>query len=361
MIADALAAHAAASQREWITDRAQTVGASEIGQCARKTFFSKNEGDRVYGRTRDIDHDDRWGARVRGSVYEDCWWEPALRRAYGARLHLAGPDQTTLVDEFLSATPDGLITGLPKDALSHLGIPDIASECILVECKTADPRTRLDEAKPEHVFQVQVQLGLVRALTRFRPSYGIITYTDTSFWDEVKEFIVEFDEGVFLHARERARAIMLATRAEDIRPEGIISGGRECDLCPFTAACGKQRADRVPSAANSLPSETAATVAALAREAREAKVASSLLEQRARECEHEIRDLLAAADSKRVDHAGLRVIWSPVKGRPSYDNKAIREAAAAAGVDVEKFVTAGDPTDRLVITEVPVSAGHIAA
>jgi hypothetical protein len=38
-----------------------------------------------------------------------------------------------------------------------------------------------------------------------------------------------------------------------------------------------------------------------------------------------------------------------VKGRQGLDVKALSAAAAAAGVDVSKFETIGDPTDRLDI------------
>ena len=70
MIANALKAHAAGNKREWKTDRSQTIGASEIGMCARRVFFDKNEGDPVYGVSRDPDFEERWGARARGSAYE---------------------------------------------------------------------------------------------------------------------------------------------------------------------------------------------------------------------------------------------------------------------------------------------------
>ena len=40
MIAEALAAHAGATARVF-QDREQTVGASEVGQCARKLFWIK--------------------------------------------------------------------------------------------------------------------------------------------------------------------------------------------------------------------------------------------------------------------------------------------------------------------------------
>jgi hypothetical protein len=38
-----------------------------------------------------------------------------------------------------------------------------------------------------------------------------------------------------------------------------------------------------------------------------------------------------------------------VRGRPAFDDKGIREAAAKAGVDLAEYETVGEPTDRLVI------------
>lgn len=359
MIAAALNAYATATQRQFVQDRSQTVGASEVGKCARQVFFAKNEGDEVYGRGRNADHIDGWGARVRGTVFEDAWWYPAMRETYGDRLLYAGPDQRTLVDGFLSATPDGVVVDVPADALAHLGIDDIEGDCIAVECKSIDPRSRLDEAKPEHVFQAQAQMGLLRALTNHRPSYAVISYTDASFWDLVREFVVRFDPAVYAVAQSRARQIMTATGVQDVRPEGVIAGGRECELCAFTDACGRARADLVPEGAASIDPLMAETIADLARNAKALKSAAAAKEDEARHVEHELREMLAAAGTKRLDHEGVRIVWSPVKGRPSYDMKAIREAAEAAGVDLAQFERVGDPTDRLAITvsEIPAQAG----
>ena len=69
MIAEALAAYADATARIF-EGREHTVGASEVGQCARKLFWIKNEGDPLYAAPRDADYVDRWGARVRGSIFE---------------------------------------------------------------------------------------------------------------------------------------------------------------------------------------------------------------------------------------------------------------------------------------------------
>ena len=43
------------------------------------------------------------------------------------------------------------------------------------------------------------------------------------------------------------------------------------------------------------------------------------------------------------------ITWSKVAGRTSYDAKAIKAAAVAAGVDVEQFKPTGEASDRLVI------------
>ena len=118
----------------------------------------------------------------------------------------------------------------------------------MVECKTADPRTRLEQAKPEHVYQAQVQLGLLRELTPHRPNFALISYTDASFWDNVLEFVVAFDPAIFATARERARDIMLARSAAELSPEGWVAGGSECKYCPFTTACGRARTGKTAGA-----------------------------------------------------------------------------------------------------------------
>jgi hypothetical protein len=83
--------------------------------------------------------------------------------------------------------------------------------------------------------------------------------------------------------------------------------------------------------------------------------------QRQRAAEEDIRERLRAKGLRRVAGDDFTVVWSPVRGRPSYDMKSIREAAAKAGLDLAEYETVGDPTDRLVIRVIgpPCSAALI--
>lgn len=344
MIKQALSAYAASSARIF-ADRSQTVGASEVGHCARKVFWMKNEGDPEFGAPRDEGYVDTWGARARGSVYEDFWWEPALRATYGRNLHFAGKQQKTFTSGFLSATPDGLIADLPSDALAHLGVPDIGTDCIMTECKTADPRTNLSEAKPENVFQTQAQMGIVRDQTPWRPNYSLLTYTDASFWNEVLEFPIPFDPKIYEVAQRRAAEIMTATSAADLKPEGWIAGGRECEYCPFTKACGVQRRS-VPTQDTIPDPQFVAEITDMTRAARQLEAAGEANDARLRDLQQQIKDRLREKSVRKIPGV---VSWSPVKGRPSWDNKGIREAAANAGVDLASFEKTGEATDRLQI------------
>jgi hypothetical protein len=349
MIAEALSDHANATARIF-EDRAQSVGASEVGQCGRKVFWLKNEDDPAHSAPRDSDYVDTWGARTRGSIFEAHFWEPALRRRFGDNLLYAGADQQTLTSEFLSATPDGLLVNLPRDSLVALGIADIGPDgSLLIECKTADPRTALDKTKPEHAFQAQCQLGLVRALTKHRPDYALISYSDASFWNEGKEFVVRFDEAIFLNARARARQIMTATSGDELPPEGWIAGGHECRYCPFTRACGRQRHDVPRRATEHLDPQFVAEIADLARAIKQQESESEAASTKLRQLQHDIRERLRAHGVSRIVGDGVAVTWGAVKGRQSFDMKGIREAAAAAGIDLAQFETVGDPTDRLTI------------
>jgi hypothetical protein len=348
MIAEALTSYACSHARIF-EDRASTVGASDVGQCARKIFYMKNEGS-DFGVPRNPDFTESWGATTRGSVFEAHFLVPALRERYGDQLLFAGEQQETFALGFLSATPDALIIALELDALASLGIPNIGGDGSLVaEIKTIDPRAKLDGARLEHVYQAQVQLGLLHALTPHRPEYAVVSYTDASFWDLVYEFPIRRDPTVFATAQQRAARILTATSANELPPEGWIAGGHECGYCPFSRACGGDRA-RVPPETAELPDpQFIAEIAELARGAKQREAALEAATAAFRAAQLELKDRLRARGLRRVVGDGMTVTWSPVKGRPSFDMKAIREAATAAGIDITRFETVGESSDRLSI------------
>ena len=128
--------YAASVDKLWTHDRSNTLGASEVGQCARKIFWLKSESDSAHRVARDPDYVETWGARMRGTIFEDKFWEPALRAKFGKRLLFAGRYQKTFVSDFLSATPDGMIINLTAEERAEIGT---GADCVMVECKTADP------------------------------------------------------------------------------------------------------------------------------------------------------------------------------------------------------------------------------
>lgn len=350
MIKEALTEYATKSRtlnRTWSTDRLKTIGASEIGKCAREMYWRKIAHD---GRDADFSSRDRWGARVRGTIMEDKFWYHAMRRKFGKNLLYAGPNQVTLTDGYLSATPDALVVNQPRDALAHLGIPDIGEDrCFAAECKTIDPRVNLTQAREENAYQAQVQLGLFRTKTKHRPIVNVISYIDASFWDEVMEFPITFSDRVFDQAHARAVKIKTATDPRELKPEGWIAGGGDCEYCPFTRACGVVRRS-VPEAEVAADPQFIAEISDLSREHEQIALRierdTVLLNEKKQEIKDRLRD-------KKVRRIPKVVVWSSVKGRQSYDYVKIKQAAIDAGVDVEQFSTVGEPTDRLQVLVSP--------
>lgn len=338
MIKQALEEYANKSGRTF-EDRTKTVGASEIGQCSRKIAWTKR------GHPPDEGYHVRWGAHFRGTTIEQNFWVPAMRAKFGDNFFYAGAHQQTFVDGYLSATPDGLVCGLQKDALKDLGVDDIESDCILVECKTVDPRVNLYKEKDQNHFQVQVQVGIVRNHTQiFQPVYALISYVDASFWDECSEFPVRFDQGIYDAAQSRAKNI-LTLDPKDLKPEGWIAGGGECEYCPFVKPCGVVRRS-VPEENAAADPQFVAEISDLCRDAIDAQKAAEEATAEYLDIQQQIKDRLRAKKVRKIKGV---VTWSAQKGRKSYDNVLLKEAASAAGVDVESYSTTGEPTDRLQI------------
>ena len=345
IVSRALDAYATQSIKPFFSDRMSTVGASEIGQCIRKVFWTKNEDDAQLHAERDDEYTDGWGARMRGTVFEEQLWVPAMRKKFGKRLMYSGKSQRTFTHNYLSATPDAIVVNLTNAEKEEIGT---WRDCALFECKTLDPRAALTQAKAEHAYQVVVQMGILRATTDFRPEHAVISYADASFWSEVKEFTISFDPDIYDAAQTRAQIVMTSTDLEHIPPEGWIAGGYECRYCPFTKACGIERRN-LPFAEIDKPVDPqfAAEITDMARELKAAEREGDQFDQRVRAIQDDIKRRLREKGVRKVP--GI-VTWSEVKGRNGYDNKAIQQAALAAGVDIEQFATQGEPGDRLVVT-----------
>lgn len=342
---------AGANQRVFPKSRHRTVGASEIGQCERKIAYLKKSHDPRYVVEED-QTPESFGARSRGTTFEESYWYPAMKAHYGKDLLYAGPHQKTLTVGYLSGTPDALLIHQPKNALADLMVPDIGpSGEVVIDCKTVDPRINLSEPKPEHVFQVQVQLGLFHELTKHRPEYGVLAYYNASFWDDCEEFVIKRDPKIYSVAKTRAERILGAESAAQLAPEGWISGGQECKYCRFTKACGALRSDVPPNElVNSADRQFIEMIADLAREERALAQTIKETEQVQREYQHKIKEELREKGLRKIDDGAISVTWSSVKGRPSYNIPELKKSALAAGIDLREFETVGDPTDRLLIT-----------
>jgi hypothetical protein len=338
MIREALRDYALKTNKEFTHDRTKTVGASEIGLCERRVWFAKHTP-----RATPIRETGSWGASFRGSMIEDTVWAPAIRATYGDKVLFIGKDQRTLTSGYLSATPDGLLTD--TNPLKEFGILRGRGNCVLLESKTIDPRSILREAKAENRYQVQVQMGLVRETTKFKPNYAIISYINASFWDEVDEFIEKFDPKIYKVAKERAERIITAKSMDDMRPEGTFTGGSECQYCPFRKQC-YERLGRVPEEDNTLDKQYVAQIEDQCREIVALEDQIKALASSVEEKKYELKEDLRKKNVRRVPDV---VTWSTVKAAVRFDNKAIREAAQAAGVDVDSLKVVGEPTDRLQI------------
>jgi hypothetical protein len=329
-------------------DRSGTVGASEIGQCARQTFWRKNYG-KAKGVEQDDDYESDWGARIRGVIMEFVYWVPALRKKYGADLLFAGTEQEKLISGHLSATPDGLLINRPYDALREFGIKNINSDCITMECKTIDPRTNLVTAKETNIYQVNTQIGLFRETTKYQPEYGLLTYTDASFWSEVDEFPIQFDPMMYQAAHERATDIITAKDGRDLMPEGWVTGGKECSFCPFTKACGVERRG-VPYGQRKASPQFVAEISDRAKEHNVIKIDIERKEAELKTIQLQIKTRLKEKGIRRIPNV---VNWYEVAAPVRYQNKEIRQAFAELGGDSDDYMTIGEPSDRLVVSATP--------
>ena len=334
-------------QKVWAHDRALTVGASETFGCIRKIGFGKRGAE--FGFEQDDDYENGWGAMERGNLIEDHWVVPVLddELPEGVGLLWAGDDQTTFVreDDYISATPDGLLTDLDKDAFALYGIPDIGADCALCEVKSIDPRVTLKEAKEQHFGQTIMQIGLIREETEWKPNYGIIIYVDASFLDQMKYFVVKFDENTYNTGKIRSDRVYNVDSLTELEAEGKLAD--DCKYCPWRQACAVVSNEAIPESTDysNLPVDILDQLLLLVEKERvqdelekEAKEEKDLLRAN-------IKQVLAESEVRMAGDERFKVSWVMQKGRSTFD----KAAAIVDGVDVDKYQKVGPGFEKMSI------------
>lgn len=342
-------AYAGATQKQWAHDRSQSVGASEVFGCIRSAWFKKR-GEQ-FGFKQDVDFVQSWGATKRGDLIENYLVVPALD--YGLQLQApstdllyAGEEQNTLVKGRASATPDGLVVGLPKHALALYGVDDIESDSIVTEIKSVDPRTNLQEEKATHRGQVQMQMGLIRELTNYRPVYAAIIYVDASFHDTISVFVVKYDEKVYLAGKKRAENVFEIDDPAKLAPEGKFDNA--CTYCAFQDACALVSIGRVPAKdeRKKLPIDDDAELAELIEAFSEKSAEKKRAEHDYEVVKEAIKARMQERNVSRVWGEGFKVSWITQKGRKTLD----RDALEADGIDLSKYEKEGVGFDVLKVS-----------
>lgn len=342
-----LASYAESMKKVWVHDRTKTVGASEAYRCMRAVWFEK------FGEQNGYEKDENepwgWGAGTRGNVIEDSFIHPAIEGNLpdGISLLYGGNAQNTLMEGFNSATPDGLLVGLPRDALADYGVPDIGeSGCVVTEFKTIDPRIVLNEAREKNAAQAQIQMALFHETTEHKPEWAVVIYIDASFFDKIKVFPIKRDPRVWNIAKKRANMVFTATAPLELPAEGIIDG--ECKNCSWKGECRKLVVGSIPEKSKKFPiltEEQQTELEAVAREVVDLIFASKQIDKDLAQSKQKMKELLIGLKTRRAKIPGGSVSWHSMPGNNTVSLKDMEED----GIDLEPYRRQGAPYDVLKV------------
>lgn len=328
-------------------DRSMTVGASEVGQCQRKLVYDKHGVEPDTGFVQDL------GAAERGNVLEE-WVVENLQHSLPDDIDLlwaTDEGQQTLVDKetYQSATPDGLFVSKTPFTLEVDSV-SVETDCVYNEIKSIDPRPYDYLREPKHVHFLQCQQGmdLTRRLTEYKPTHAIITYINASFLSQIKRFIIPFDQKIADGLRQRSLDTFTKVSPDNLpMAEGKLMGGDECQYCAWRRQCNGDLVSALPTQEKSNYEQAVETrLYELATQRAELVASGKDNDQKVRELEQEIKEVLHEADTKKVKADWGSVTVYSQKSPPRYDKAKFEEA----GLDYRDFQTDGEYSPRLSVT-----------
>lgn len=348
----------ASNQKTWKHDRRTTVGASEAFSCIRKIWFGKNDTPI------DPEYTEDWGAMRRGDIIENHHVVPAVESGLerrGLKLIMAGDGQDTIIDGNTSATLDGLIIPadggmMPEDFLAYYGLEKLKSDSVVFEIKSIDPNpfASMMHEKAVHHGQAQIQMGLIRETTKYKPTHAVIIYINASWVSQMRVYIVKFDPAQFATARGRNDTVFSTTDPAQLPAEGKLDG--ECRYCKYTEACNAASLGRVPKPTAPLtkaqvaeqPSEELKEMEALVLARKDAKLAEDAASREVEELNEQIRAKLATLRKSRMADPDDRwkVNYTAQAGQRRLSKRLLEED----GIDPEKYMEQGRGFEKLTVT-----------
>jgi len=192
-------------------DRSKYVGSSDIGQCPKKSYLSKTVGEThelkqllIFER----------GHVAEGIISNGLKNNPA-KVSYEEQVEVSGLTEET---NFIKTHID-FVVEFPK-------------ETVVIECKSISSQLPNGAPRESWIYQVQLQLGLLKQRSR-KQVRGLIVSLDLNS-GEILEFDVEFNEILYNVAIQRGSKIWEAVKSQ-AEPRGEISD--LCPYCPFSQQC----------------------------------------------------------------------------------------------------------------------------
>lgn len=335
------AATKAGQQHSKFKDRISTLGASETFDCIRLGWLRRFKPDLA-------DTDDiPYGIFERGNVTEASFFVPKIISVFGRENVLfIGSEQETFKTDKSSATPDSLIINQPRDILAEYGIPDIGEDgTFMIECKSFNPQLNLYKEKTVNRGQAVMQLGEVRRNTQYKPTYNVILYINVADYDDLRDFIVEYDEDIYQAGIKRGELLYSATKATQLKPEGKYTD--RCLYCEFSQACKALEVDKVPVQKKlDVPQDVLdrLTTTALRLQALDEEL--DKLEQEKVKLREEVKDELISIGTNSLVKSGLTVSYVKMKGKKTLDKGKLK----ADGIELDEYFKEGAEFTRLNIS-----------
>lgn len=192
-------------------DRSKYIGSSDIGQCPKKSYLSKlNKVE--YNQKQLLIFDRGHNAEL------------TVRK--GLENH---PTKLKFTEQYEAIGKDNL-----NFIKTHIDfVVEFPNELLIIECKTISSPLPNNNPYESWIYQVQIQLGLLKAMTGKNVRAKILAF-DLNTTDRTDEFDVYFNQSLFDIAVERALYLWESLKTK-VEPKAERSN--LCAFCPFKDSC----------------------------------------------------------------------------------------------------------------------------